>query len=176
MTPGLRFSILYTMSPAGADRAAPIQLEAATEADLEQVLLLQKRAFAGQATIYNVRNLPSLTQTLDDLRKEFTEKAVYKVVRDGKIIASVRCSVRDRVLFIEKLIVDPDVQNRGIGTAVMLSLEERYAGSVDRYALSTGHKSARNLHLYGKLGYRETGRRPLNENCDLVLMEKSAAR
>ena len=164
------------MSPADNDMTVSIQLEDAAEADLEQVLLLQKRAFSGQAKIYNDRNLPSLTQTLDDLRQEYTGKAVYKVVREGSIIASVRCCIRDRVLFIEKLIVDPDLQNRGIGTAVMHALEKRYADAVDRYALSTGHKSSRNLHLYRKLGYRETGRKTLNENCDLVLMEKSVAR
>lgn len=162
------------MSIADGNRSMTVRLEAAIEADLEEILQLQKRAFSGQAVIYQDPNLPSLTQTLDDLRKEFNEKAFYKVVRNGTIIASIRCSIRDRVLSIEKLFVDPDFQNRGIGTAVMGALESRYAGSVDRYILSTGHKSARNLHLYGQLGYKETGRKPLNENCDLIVMEKSA--
>ena len=162
------------MNTADSNRSTPMQLEAAIEADLEEILLLQKRAFSGQAVIYQDPNLPSLTQTLEDLRKEFTGKAFYKVVRKGTIVASVRCSIRDRALSIEKLFVDPDLQNSGIGTAVMGALESRYAGSVDRYVLSTGHKSARNLHLYGKLGYKETGRKPLNENCDLIVMEKSS--
>ena len=161
------------MSTIDGNRNIPVQLEAATEADLEQILLLQKRAFSGQAVIYHDPNLPSLTQTLDDLRKELTGKAFYKVVRNGTIIASIRCSIRDRALSIEKHFVDPDLQNRGIGTAVMGALESRYAGSVDRYILSTGHKSARNLHLYGQLGYKETGRERLNENCELIVMEKS---
>jgi len=161
------------MSTVDGNRSMTVQLEAAIEADLEEILLLQKRAFSGQAVIYQDPNLPSLTQTLEDLRKEFTGKSFYKVVRNGMIVASVRCSIRDRALSIEKLFVDPDLQNSGIGTAVMSALESRYAGSVDRYILSTGHKSARNLHLYGKLGYKETGRKPLNGNCDLIVMEKS---
>ena len=161
------------MSTIDGNRNRTVRLEAATEADLEKILLLQKRAFSGQAVIYQDPNLPSLTQTLDDLRKEFNEKAFYKVVRNGTIIASIRCGIRDRALSIEKLFVDPDHQDRGIGTEIMGALESRYAGSVDRYVLSTGHKSARNLHLYGKLGYKETGRKRLNENCDLIVMEKS---
>jgi GNAT superfamily N-acetyltransferase len=161
------------MSTIDGNRNIPVQLEAATEADLEKILLLQKRAFSGQAKIYHDPNLPSLTQTFNDLRKEFNEKAFYKVVRNGTIIASIRCSIRDRALSIEKLFVDPDLQNRGIGTEIMHALESRYAGSVDRYVLSTGHKSARNLHIYGKLGYKETGRKWLNENCGLIVMEKS---
>jgi GNAT superfamily N-acetyltransferase len=137
-----------------------IRLEAATEKDLEQILVLQKEAFSGQAAIYNDPALPSLTQTLDELKKEFTEKALYKVVTDEKIIAGIRFRVQDRILFIEKLFVDPDLQNRGAGTAIKHALEKRHADDADRYVLSTGHKSVRNLHLYGKLGYRETWRRP----------------
>ena len=150
-----------------------LHVETATEADLEQIVRLQKRAFSGQALIYSDFNLPSLTQTLDDLKKEFIVKTMYKLVSDGKIIASIRCSIADRVLYIEKLIVDPDHQNRGIGTHVMHDIEKRYAAVVDRYALSTGHKSTRNLHLYKKLGYKEIRQEPLNDTCNLIVMEKS---
>ena len=149
-----------------------IQLEAATEEDLDHLLRLQKKAFHGQALIYNDLGLPSLTQTLDDLKKEFARKAMYKVALNGKIIASIRCYAKDRTLFIEKLMVDPDLQNRGIGTKVMHALKARYAAVVNRYELSTGHKSARNLHLYKKLGYEEIRQEPLNDNCRLIVMEK----
>jgi len=151
-----------------------IRLEAATEQDLDQILRLQKRAFSGQALIYNDFNLPALTQTLDDLKKELTSKMIYKVTVEGKIIASIRCGITDRILHIEKLIVDPDLQNRGIGTQIMHALEKRYAFAVDRYVLFTGHKSARNLHLYRKLGYKEIRQEPLNANCSLIVMEKNA--
>ena len=154
-------------------RDMAIHLEAVAEEDLDQILLLQKRAFSGQALIYNDFTLPSLTQTLDDLKKEFTSKTFYKVAQEGKIIASIRCCIQDRTLHIEKLMVDPDLQNRGIGTRIMHALEKRYAAVVDRYALSTGHKSARNLHLYRKLGYKEIRQEPLNDNCNLIAMEKN---
>jgi ribosomal protein S18 acetylase RimI-like enzyme len=150
-----------------------LQLEVATDEDLEQILKLQKRAFSGQALIYNDFNLPSLAQTLDDLKKDSTRKAIYKVALDGKIIASIRCYAKEHTLYIEKLMVDPDLQNRGIGTKVMHDIEKRYAAVVNRYELSTGHKSARNLHLYEKLGYREIRQEPLNDNCNLIVMEKS---
>jgi ribosomal protein S18 acetylase RimI-like enzyme len=162
------------MSPMSTIKDMALQLEAATEEDLEQILRLQKRAFSGQALIYNDFNLPSLTQTPDNLKKEFTSKTIYKVTTDGKIIASIRCFVKDRALYIEKLMVDPDLQGRGIGTKIMHDIENRYAAVVNRYELSTGHKSARNLHLYKKLGYKEIRQEPLNDNCNLIVMEKSA--
>jgi ribosomal protein S18 acetylase RimI-like enzyme len=153
--------------------AIVMKLEAAAEKDLDQILQLQRKAFHGQALIYNDCSLPSLTQTLDDLKREFTCKTIYKVVSDGNIIASIRCFVKDRTLYIEKLIVDPDLQNRGIGSWVMAEVENSHTASVDRYELSTGHKSARNLHLYKKLGYHEIRREPLNVNCDLIVLEKN---
>lgn len=148
-------------------------IELASEQDLDHILQLQKRAFHGQALIYNDFNLPSLKQTIDDLKKEFKLKTIYKVELDGKIIASVRCFIKDHTLYIEKLIVDPDLQNRGIGTDIMHEIERRYSAFVNRYALSTGHKSARNLHLYKKLGYKEMSQEPLNDNCNLIVMGKS---
>jgi len=153
-----------------------MELEAAGEKDLGQILELQKKAFHGQALIYCDFSLPSLTQTLDDLRKEFSLKTIYKVELEEKIIGSVRCFMRNNILYIEKLIVDPDFQNRGIGTKIMREIEHRYAAIVNRYELSTGHKSARNLHLYKKLGYKEIRQEPLNDNCNLIVMEKNNER
>lgn len=151
-----------------------MKIEAATEQDLEQILQLQKRAFHGQALIYNDFSLPPLTQTIDDLKKEFREKSIYKLKQDGKIIASIRCNIKDNILYIEKLIVDPDFQNRGIGTKIMTDIEKRYSSYVNRYSLFTGDKSARNIHLYKKLGYKEIRQEPTNRDFKLIYMEKNS--
>lgn len=149
-----------------------MKLENATERDLDRILDLQKRAFYGQGLIYNDFNLPSLTQTIDDITNEFRLKTFYKVEFDGKLIGSIRCYIKDAVLYMEKLIVDPDMQNRGIGTEIMREIENRYSDRVRRYELSTGHKSVRNLHLYDKLGYKKIRREPLTDTCELIVMEK----
>ena len=150
-----------------------MNIETASEQDLNHILHLQKKAFHGQALIYNDFNLPTLTQTIDDLKREFKIKTFYKAELDGKIVASVRCFIKDHTLYVEKLIVDPDLQNRGIGTNMMHEIENKYSAFVHRYELSTGHKSARNLHLYKKLGYKEMRQEPLNDTCSLIVMEKS---
>jgi len=152
-----------------------IKIEAATEQDLDRILQLQKKAFYDQALIYNDFNLPPLIQTIEDLREEFRLKAIYKVQQDGIIIASIRCSVKDNTLYLEKLIVDPDFQNRGIGTTVMTEIEKRYSSAVNRYALFTGHKSERNLYLYHKLGYREIRQETIRDDLRLIYLEKAHA-
>ena len=63
------------------------------------------------------------------------------------------------------------VEARNNADALMHSTEKTLKELGDK--VSAGDKSARNLHLYGKLGYKETGRKRLNENCDLIVMEKS---
>jgi ribosomal protein S18 acetylase RimI-like enzyme len=151
-----------------------MNIELASEQDLDHILELQKKAFHGQALIYNDFTLPSLNQTIEDLKREFKEKTFYKVEENGMIIASVRCFITKQILFLEKLIVDPEVQNRGIGTAIMYEIEKRYSAVVKRYELSTGHESARNLHLYKKLGYEEMRQEPLNANCNLIVLGKCA--
>ncbi|KAF0144202.1 MAG: acetyltransferase N-acetylglutamate synthase [Nitrospirae bacterium] len=150
-----------------------MKLEHANEQDLESILLLQKKAFLGQALIYNDFNLPPLTQTIDDLKNEFRQKAIFKVEQGGRIVASIRCCIKDNVLYLEKLIVDPDFQNRGIGTKIMTEIEKRYASSVNRFALFTGHKSGKNLHIYNKLGYKKIRRETIRDDLKLIYMEKA---
>lgn len=150
-----------------------IEIRIATEQDLERILELQKAAFHGQALIYNDFNLPPLTQTIDELKAEARLKTIYKLVGGGEIIASVRCSVEDDTLYIEKLIVDPDFQNRGIGISIMHEIEGRYSHVVNKYALFTGDKSKRNLHIYKKLGYKEIRRERTDNGYELIYMEKS---
>ncbi len=149
-----------------------IEIEAATENDLERILHLQKKAFHGQALIYNDFSLPPLTQTVEDLEEEFRQKAIYKVEQDGKIIASIRCFIKEDTLYIEKLVVEPDFQDRGIGTEIMTEIERRYSSSVNRYALFTGHRSIKSLHLYKKLNYREIRQETISEDLKLIYMEK----
>jgi len=150
-----------------------IKLEIAEAQDLEQILQLQKKAFQDQALIYNDFTLPPLTQTIDELRAEAELKTIYKSVLDGQIVGSVRCSVKDNALYVEKLFVDPDFQNRGIGTNIMHEIEGRYSHLADRYELFTGEKSERNLHIYKKSGYREIRREPTSHGFNLIHMEKS---
>lgn len=152
-----------------------VKLEMAMEQDFERILALQKSAFQDQAMIYNDFDLPPLTQTLEELKAEAGSKTIYKLVENGEIIASVRCFIKDGALYIEKLAVHPDFQNRGIGTSMLREIEEKYSHQVSMFKLFTGEKSERNLHLYKKAGYREVKRKPSQgHNFNLIFMEKRA--
>ena len=81
---------------------------------------------------------------------------------------TVRAYLEKETAYIGRLMVKPDSQNRGIGTRLMQAIEQ-YFRIADRYELSTGHKSARNLYLYQRLGYREFKRIPV---IDSIILEK----
>ena len=74
-------------------------------------------------------------------------------------------------VYVGRLIIQPEFQNKGVGTKLMNAIEHHFK-IVHRFELFTGHESARNLHLYQKLGYREFKRISVNETLVLVYLEK----
>lgn len=139
--------------------------------DLEEILKLQKLAFQSEAQIYNDFNIAPLQQTLDEIEEEFKSKKFLKVKFDGKIIGSVRAYQVDDTCYIEKLIVHPSFQNRGIGSLLLFEVEKLFSGA-GRFELFTGSISKKNLSLYSKRGYREFKKKHLTGNITFIYMEK----
>ena len=143
----------------------------ASSEDAAAILELQKLAYQSEAQLYNDFSIPPLTQTLDELREDFIGKVFLKAQFEGNIIGSVRGYQAERTCYIERLIVHPDFQGQGIGTALMEQIELCF-GQAQRFELFTGHKSERNIHLYGRLGYRIFKSEELNKTLSFVFMEK----
>ena len=152
--------------------ASLIVLESATVSDAAEILVVQKLAFQGQAVLYDDYTLPPLVQTPDELAGDFDRYSFLKATLAGRIIGSVRGRWEGEVCHVSRLLVHPEHQNKGVGTLLMHAIEERFRDA-RRYALFTGHLSAKNLALYAKLGYREFGRKPQSDKVVLICMEKS---
>ncbi len=148
-----------------------IDIHDASESDTAEILSIQKLAFHGQAVLYDDFTLPPMTQTLDELARDFKTHAFLKALSGGRIVGSVRGRREGDSCFISRLIVHPDHQNRGIGKMLMHAVENKFE-SVLRYELYTGHKSEKNLEFYAKLGYREYRRKPQSDKVILICMEK----
>lgn len=149
-------------------------IENALISDLEEILALQKLAYLSEAEICNDFSIPPFLQTIEDIKSEYAYKTFLKAVDSGKIIGSVRANLQDGTCYIGKLIVHPDYQNRGIGTALMNSIENCFKGC-KRYELFTGKKSVKNIYLYNKLGYRIFKEEKISEKLTLVSLEKIVA-
>ena len=141
--------------------------------DLPAILSLQKLAYQSEAELVGDFTIPPLTQTLDGMVDDFNGGTILKAVEEdnpAEVIGSVRGRFLDGTLHIGRLIVHPSYQNRGIGTALLLSIEALYPAA--RYELFTSERSERNLYLYSKNGYVEFKRERLNENTSIVFLEK----
>jgi ribosomal protein S18 acetylase RimI-like enzyme len=151
-----------------------IQFEPATSKDAEDILRIQKLAFQSEAEIHNNFNIPPLIQSLDSVYNDFSSFEFYKALYGGKIVGTIKIQLLDKhKLWIGRLVVDPEYQNRGIGKFMMSEIESRYK-FVKIFELFTGEKSARNIKFYKALGYRITEyfHEPEHENIILVKMVK----
>lgn len=148
------------------------KIEKASRADLAEILRLQKKAFGQVADLLNCPGLPALLQTEQGIHEEFDHCVILKCFGDdGRIVGSVRAFVdEENACRIGKLIVDPDSQGRGIGRALMAEIERSFPACA-RYCLFTSEETPWTSQLYRKLGYGETGRRPMGGTV-MILMDK----
>jgi N-acetylglutamate synthase-like GNAT family acetyltransferase len=146
-------------------------IETADIGDARKILELQQQAYQSEAAIYNDYTIPPLTQSLEELEAEFQTQIFLKATVDGKIIGSVRGYIRDKTCFIGRLIVQPDMQNQGIGANLLKAIEDHFADA-RRYELFTGHRSERNLCFYRKAGYRSFRTEQLTALVSVLYMEK----
>ncbi len=148
-----------------------IRITPASIDDASEILALQRLAYQSEAKLNGDWTIPPLTQTLAEIHAEFTAKLFLKAVWEGKIIGSVRGSLGSGACSIGRLIVHPDYQGRGIGTALMESMEMAFPGA-KRFELFTGTKSIDNIRLYQKLGYEGYREEDLSSRVRLIFMEK----
>lgn len=147
-------------------------IEQANIDDSTEILSLQKLCYRSEALIYNDFRIPPLIQTLEEIKSDFREYFFLRAVEDKRIIGSVRARIiNSETCYIGRLIVHPDFQNQGIGTELMDAMEDIFK-DCDRYELITGYRSKKNLSLYKKRGYKEFKTEQLNDNLDLVYLEK----
>ncbi len=139
--------------------------------DAAPILELQRIAYHSEALIYDDFSIPPLLQTLEEIRKEFTTNTALKAVLDNQLVGSVRAWEKDGTCYVERLIVHPDFQGRGIGMNLMGEIERVFCNA-KRFELFTGHKSERNILLYSKLGYQAFKHQRINDSLSFIYMAK----
>jgi ribosomal protein S18 acetylase RimI-like enzyme len=140
--------------------------------DLQEILNLQYSAYQSEAVLVGDPNIQPLTQTYEEIEKEFESGIFLKSVNENnEIIGSVRAFSENETLHIGKLMVRPDLQRNGIGTALLREIEIRYPHK--RYELFTSAKSENNIRLYEKAGYTIFKKTDVSDNLTFVYFEKT---
>jgi len=151
--------------------SASWQIERAAASDASTILDIQYQAYRQEAMLYGGVTLPPLLETADELKAVMKTHVVLKGLVDGVIAGSVRGREADGTCSIGRLVVAPDYQGRGLGSALLAAIEAAFA-HIHRFELFTGHKSARNLGLYARRGYTEFRRQREDDAVTLVFLEK----
>lgn len=149
----------------------PYRIVRASPEDAEAILELQKLAYESEARLYDDWTLPPLTQTLPDLRDEFSTSVVLKAVDRDRLAGAVRARATDGRCEIGRLIVRPELQGRGVGMMLMRHIEAAFP-QVRAYELFTGSRSEGNIRLYERLGFRRIREQVLSRAVTLVFLEK----
>lgn len=140
--------------------------------DSAEILFLQKAAYYSEAKINNDFSIPPLTQTLEQLRAEFSVKKILKVVVDGEIVGSGQVKLENGTAYIGRIIVRPDLWGGGIGSNILMALEAVFP-EAKRFELFTGAMSSKNIALYKKRGYSEF-REDFLGSTKVIFLEKNA--
>ena len=152
--------------------AGDLRIERATAEDIPEILAIQKVAYRSEAEIYGDHSLPPLQQSLAEIARDFERMIFLKGVINGKIVASVRGSDDAQgTAHLLRLSVHPYFQGRGYGQRLVAAIEQAFP-ACRRFEIFTGHRSERNQHLYGKLGYARFKNEPFNPQVEWVYMEK----
>ncbi|WP_030450234.1 GNAT family N-acetyltransferase [Herbidospora cretacea] len=158
-------------------------IERAESLDAGEILTLQRAAYVSEAQLYGDPFIAPLVESLEQLRKAVESAVLLKAVDNGRIVGAVRGLVADvtpgaatgRACVVGRLVVAPDRQGEGIGTALLEALHGRVVAEhpdVRAFDLFTGHLSDANLRLYKRLGYVETRRERVQDHLTMVHMRR----
>ena len=154
-------------------QAAVCVIVDAEPGDAEAILALQKLAYASEARRYDDWTIPPLVEVVDSVRKDIEQHVVLKAMVDGRLAGSVRGVTKDGVCEVCRFSVDPALQRRGIGSALLAAIEQRFPG-IEAFELFTGNRSVENLRLYDRHGYRVVPARTkvLSADVSLIFLSK----
>ena len=138
--------------------------------DAEEVLAVQRAAFAVEAQLYGDVHLPPMLESVEQLLADLSHGFGLVAMAGDRVVGSVRARLAGRTVHIARLAVAPDQQGRGLG-ALLLAMAEQVAPAQEAW-LFTGHLSAANLRLYARAGYVEQRRAEVDDRVTLVYLRK----
>jgi ribosomal protein S18 acetylase RimI-like enzyme len=145
----------------------------AVAADGELVQRLSADAYEPYTALLGAQAVPAV----EPYAPRIARGEVWLLEQDGEVVALAVLEPHPDHLMIFSLAVDPARHHRGLGRRLLDFAEQRArAEGVGELRLYTNAKMERNIALYARAGYHETGRRahPRRAGWVLVDMAKTA--
>lgn len=100
----------------------------------------------------------ALDEMLDDVAARFRAGPVLIAQENGELVGSVYCALKDGGLYLARMAVRPDRQNRGIGRALLAAAEaQARALGVRRLTLCVRLNLPANRAYFERAGFRVVG-------------------
>lgn len=142
---------------AAGDEGTTVRISRASAPDLPAILQVQRGAFGRLAESLGIDPavMPPITESLEDLGALMESGTVFLKAHAGdRVLGTVRGTPQpDGSILIMRLAVAVSEQGNGLGTALMLELEETFTAAT-RFELYTGADVVHLVRLYERLGYR----------------------
>jgi ribosomal protein S18 acetylase RimI-like enzyme len=138
-----------------------------------EALTVQRAAFVVEAQQYNAPRIPPLTETVDELRADLEVSPAVGAWLGSRLAGHVRGRVTGDRMQVLRFAVAPDLQGKGIGSALLSAVEAAAPPEVRTFWLMAGASSAANLRLYGRTGYAVVGETTDEAGVGLLVMEKT---
>ncbi len=131
----------------------------ATSADAGELLTLQRACWVQEALANDsLSDIPALTESLDDVQEWIRTWSTWVVRSEGRLVGAVRGRLENGTAgpawCVGRVMVAPDVQRRGLGRVLLAHIEAVAPPEATSYTLFTGARSADNIRMYKKAGYR----------------------
>lgn len=153
-----------------------VTLKTARKEDLEEIWEMQVEAFSPLLEKYQDFETSPAAETLEKIIRRFNESwtTYYFILAGGKKVGVIR--VIDKKDGSPKRIspvwIMAEFRNKGYAQEAIKEAERIHGGG--SWCLDTILQEKGNLHLYEKLGYRQTGRiEKINDRMDIVFYEKN---
>jgi len=121
-----------------------------------ELLTIRRAAFVTEAQLYGDPNIPPLTQTLEELRADLADGSVVTLGAwiGHRLVGSIRVGIDGSKATLGRLAVVPDLQQKGIGTRLLLGVPAYLPPDTTEVWVFTGRDSLQNLAMYTKHGYQ----------------------
>ena len=169
-TAARRPDLLPRSGALGVDGLADLDHGIATPAEVGEIVTLQKACWSElTAEPRQWRGAPA--EGVEEVQADLKSWTTHTFRSEGRLVASVRVrrSPEDpQVWQIERLMVAPDLQGRGLGHALIGYAERLAPPDVTTFVLEAGHDIAEQRRMFRKAGYKVVGPGPGTGTVELI--------
>ncbi len=134
-----------------------LDVRLAVRADAGELFTLTKACWLQEQRANPDQVFPAIEESVEDAVRGVEEFTTFVARAAGRLVGSCRGRLTGDVWEIGRVMVAPDLQGRGLGPRLLALAEEAAPAEATSYSLVAGARSADNLRMYTKAGYRMRG-------------------